>query len=170
MDRSMAHSLPWWQSAVIYQIFIRSYQDSDGDGVGDLAGLIDRLDYLAGLSIDAIWLTPIHPSPWLDAGYDVTDYVDIHPALGSLATFDRLREETRRRNIRLILDWVPNHTSSDHPWFQAACASKDDPHRDWYIWADPKPDGSPPNNWLSTFGGSAWTIEPRTGQYYFHAF
>src|SRR5688572_17914361 len=107
----MDEPLPWWKSAVIYQIFIRSFQDSDGDGIGDLPGLIGRLDYLASLGIGAIWLTPIHPSPWLDAGYDVTDYQAVHPALGSLADFDRLREETSRRNIRLILDWVPNHTS-----------------------------------------------------------
>ena len=166
----MAAQLPWWKAAVIYQIFVRSYQDSDGDGTGDLPGLISRLDYIASLGMGAVWLTPIQPSPWLDAGYDITDYCNVHPKLGKLADFDRLIAEAGRRNLRIILDWVPNHTSDEHPWFQASRSSRQDPHRDWYIWADPKPDGSPPNNWLSTFGGSAWTLDEGTGQYYFHAF
>src|SRR5687768_5585992 len=168
--QAMDKKLPWWPTAVIYQIFIRSFQDSDGDGVGDLPGLIDRLDYVAALGADAVWLTPIYPSPWLDAGYDISDYCAVHPKLGSLADFDRLVAEAGRRSIRLILDWVPNHTSDQHPWFQESRASRNNAKRDWYIWTDPKPDGSPPNNWLSTFGGSAWTLDERTGQYYFHAF
>ncbi|MEX2176646.1 MAG: alpha-amylase family glycosyl hydrolase [Pirellulaceae bacterium] len=166
----MAETLPWWKTAVIYQLLVRSFQDSDGDGIGDLPGLLDRLDYIQLLGVDAIWLTPINPSPWCDGGYDVADYCDIHPQLGTLAIFDRLVAACHARGLRILLDWVPNHTSREHAWFTEARSSRQSLRRDWYIWQDPKPDGSPPNNWLSVFGGSAWTWEADTGQYYFHAF
>jgi alpha-glucosidase len=166
----MANERAWWQDAVIYQVVIRSFQDTDGDGIGDLRGLIQRLDYVQALGAGAIWLTPIYPSPWLDGGYDISDFCGIHPRLGTLETFEELVAESRQRGLRLILDWVPNHTSDQHPWFVAARSRRDDPKRNWYVWADPKPDGSPPSNWLSVFGGSAWTLDERTGQYYYHAF
>src|SRR5581483_4730376 len=160
----------WWQGAVIYQVYPRSFQDSNGDGVGDLAGSLSRLDYLQRLGVQALWLSPIYPSPMEDFGYDVADYTDIDPLFGTLADFDRLLVALRARGMRLILDFVPNHTSDRHPWFQAARASRDDPRRDWYLWHDPAPGGGPPNNWLSQFGGSAWEWDERTGQYYYHAF
>ena len=161
----------WWQTGVIYQIYPRSYQDSNGDGVGDLAGIIQRLDYLSEtLGVDAIWLSPIYPSPMHDFGYDVADYTDIHPLFGSLDDFDRLLQETHERGMKLILDLVPNHTSDEHPWFIESRSSRDNPKRDWYIWRDPAPDGGPPNNWLSHFGGPAWTYDEGTGQYYLHQF
>lgn len=160
----------WWQRGVLYQIYPRSFQDSDGDGIGDLAGIVRRLDYLAWLGVDAIWLSPIYPSPMADFGYDVSDYCAIDPVFGTLGDFDRLVDETHRRGMRLIMDFVPNHTSDRHPWFEASRSARDDPKRDWYIWRDPAPDGGPPNNWLSNFGGSAWTYDPRTEQYYYHAF
>lgn len=161
---------PWWQTAVIYQVFVRSFQDASADGNGDLPGLVQRLDYLADLGSDAIWLTPIFDSPWRDEGYDVADYERVHPAYGSLADFDRLVASARGRGIRVILDWVPNHTSDCHRWFRDAARSRDSVRRDWYVWSDPAPDGGPPNNWLSVFGGSAWTLHRASGQYYFHAF
>jgi alpha-glucosidase len=160
----------WWQTAVIYQVMVRSFQDSNDDGNGDFAGLIARLDYFVELGVDAVWLSPIYDSPWKEGGYDISDYEQVHPAYGSLADFDRLLDEAHRRNLRIILDWVPNHTSHQHPWFLAACRSRDDPRRDWYVWADPRPGGGEPNNWLSVFGGSAWTWHEPTRQYYFHAF
>lgn len=165
----------WWQKGVIYQIYPRSFKDSNGDGIGDLVGIIEKLDYLSDtLCIDGIWLSPFYPSPMLDFGYDITNYTDIDPAYGDLATFDRLIEETHRRNIQVIIDFVPNHTSDQHPWFIESRSSRNNPRRDWYIWADPKPDGSqpgsPPNNWLSVFGGSAWEFNATTGQYYLHSF
>jgi len=161
---------PWWESGVVYQIYPRSFQDSDGDGVGDLAGIESRLDYVAALGVDAIWLSPIFPSPMADFGYDVADYVGIEPMFGDLAGFDRLLAAAHARGLKLILDFVPNHSSDQHPWFQASRASRNDPKRDWYIWRDAGPDGGPPNNWISDFGGSAWTWDDATGQYYLHAF
>jgi alpha-glucosidase len=161
---------PWWQTAVVYQIYPRSFQDSNGDGIGDLEGILSRLDYLVWLGIDAIWISPIFPSPMLDFGYDVADYCEIDPIFGSLEQFDTLLAEIHARNLKLLLDFVPNHTSASHPWFVASRSSRDDPKRNWYIWRDPAPDGGPPNNWLSHFGGSAWTFDPATRQYYYHAY
>jgi len=167
--------MEWWRTAVFYEIYVRSFQDTNGDGIGDLSGIIQRLDYLNdgtpdSLGVDALWLTPINPSPMFDFGYDVSDYRAVDPLFGSLAEFDRLIAAAHRRNIRIILDLVPNHTSHLHPWFQASRRSRNDPQRDWYVWRDPKPDGGPPNNWVSTFGGPAWTRDPTTGQYYLHSF
>jgi alpha-glucosidase len=168
-------NLSWWQRGVVYQIYPRSFQDSTGNGIGDLQGIIDRLDYLndgtdQSLGIDAIWLSPIYPSPMADFGYDVADYCDIHPDFGDLAAFDRLVAEAGRRGIKIIMDWVPNHTSDRHPWFVESRRSRTSPKRDWYIWRDPKPDGSLPNNWGAAFGGPAWTLDEGTGQYYLHQF
>lgn len=160
----------WWQRGIIYQIYPRSFQDSNGDGIGDLRGIAERLDYVVDLGVDAIWLSPIFPSPMADFGYDVSDYTNIHPIFGALEDFDALLAETHRRGLKLLLDFVPNHTSDEHPWFIESRSSRDNPKRDWYIWRDPAPDGGPPNNWLSNFGGSGWTLDPRTGQYYYHAF
>jgi alpha-glucosidase len=161
---------PWWQKAVIYQIYPRSFQDSDGDGVGDLAGILRRVDYLAWLGVGAVWICPIYPSPMADFGYDVADYIGIDPLFGTMADFDRLVSALHERGIRIVLDFVPNHTSDQHPWFQEARASRASPRRDWYIWRDPAPDGGPPNNWVSQAGGSAWALDQATGQYYYHAF
>src|SRR5688572_27618859 len=161
----------WWQTGVVYQIYPRSYQDSNGDGIGDLAGITGRLDYLSDtLGVDAIWLSPIFLSPMHDFGYDVASYTDIHPLFGTMADFDRLLKETHKRGLKLILDLVPNHTSDEHPWFLESRSSRDNPKRDWYLWRDPAPDGGPPNNWLSHFGGPAWTYDETTGQYYLHQF
>ncbi|AWM05761.1 alpha-amylase family glycosyl hydrolase [Bradyrhizobium symbiodeficiens] len=160
----------WWQTAVIYQIYPRSFQDSNGDGVGDLQGIAQRLDDLAGLGIDAIWLSPISPSPMVDFGYDVADYCDIDPCFGTLADFDDLLRQAHRRGLKVLLDFVPNHTSDQHPWFVESRAARDNPKRDWYIWRDAAADGGAPNNWISDFGGSAWQWDEITGQYYYHAF
>jgi glycosidase len=160
----------WWKSAVIYQVYPRSFQDSNGDGIGDLKGIEARLDDLKALGIDAIWISPIFPSPMADFGYDVADYCDIDPRFGTLADFDALLAAAHARGIRLLLDLVPNHSSDQHPWFQESRSSRDNPKRDWYIWRDAKPDGGPPNNWISDFGGSAWEWDAATGQYYYHAF
>jgi alpha-glucosidase len=167
MERGRA---AWWQSAVIYQIYPRSFQDSNGDGVGDLAGILRRLDYLAWLGLDAIWLSPIYPSPMADFGYDVADFTGIDPLFGSLADFDALVAAAHGRGIRVILDYVPNHSSDRHPWFLEARSSRRSAKRDWYIWRDPGADGGPPNNWLSEFGGPSWTFDPGTGQYYLHSY
>lgn len=155
---------------MIYQVYPRSFQDSDGDGVGDLAGIEQRIDHIAGLGVDALWLSPIFPSPMADFGYDVADYRGIEPMFGTLADFDRLLAAAHARGLRLLLDLVPNHTSDRHPWFVESRSSRENPRRDWYIWRDPAPDGGPPNNWISDFGGSAWEWDEATGQYYLHAF
>jgi alpha-glucosidase len=160
----------WWKEGVLYQIYPRSFADSNGDGVGDLSGIIDRLEYLEWLGIDGIWLNPIMSSPNDDWGYDVSDYTSVHPELGTLDDVDRLIAESGRRGIRVLLDFVPNHTSTQHPWFMDATSDRNAKHRDWYVWADPKADGSPPNNWLSFFGGSAWEFDESSGQYYLHNF
>jgi alpha-glucosidase len=167
----------WWREGVFYQIYPRSFQDSNGDGVGDLSGIISRLDHLndgtpRSLGVDAIWLSPFYRSPMADFGYDVSDYRDVDPAFGTLGDFDRLLTEAHGRGIRVIVDLVPGHTSDRHPWFAAARSSRDDPKRDWYVWADPRRGGGPPNNWRSAFRrvGSAWTFDEWTAQCYLHHF
>jgi alpha-glucosidase len=160
----------WWQTGTIYQIYPRSFQDSNGDGIGDLDGIRRRLDYLVWLGVDAIWISPIYPSLMRDFGYDVADYCGIDPLFGSLESFDRLMAEAHAKQLKVILDFVPNHTSIAHPWFVASRRSRAGPKRDWYIWRDAAPDGGPPNNWISNFGGSAWTWDEGTGQYYYHAY
>ena len=149
----------WWKRGVIYQIYPRSFRDTNGDGVGDLKGIAERLEYLKWLGIDAIWISPIYPSPMADFGYDVSDYCSIDPLFGSLDDFDRLVAAAHAHEIKVILDFVPNHTSSQHPWFLQSRSSRSSPQRDWYIWRDGKPNGLPPNNWLSQFGGPAWTLD-----------
>ena len=166
----MARHTHWWQRGIIYQIYPRSFMDGNGDGIGDLAGIAGRLDYLEWLGVDAVWLSPFYPSPMADFGYDVSNYVDVHPMFGTLGDFDRLVAEAHRRGLRVIVDFVPNHTSDEHPWFQESRSSRDNPKRDWYVWRDPAPDGGPPNNWLAIFGGSAWDRDAASGQYYYHAF
>ena len=160
----------WWQRGVIYQIYPRSFMDSNGDGLGDLPGMLQRLEYLQWLGVDALWLSPIFPSPMADFGYDVADYTAIDPRFGTLADFDRLLAEAHRRQLKVLLDYIPNHTSEQHPWFRAARSSRDHPQRAWYLWHDPAPEGGPPNNWRSVFGGSAWAWDAVTGQYYYHAY
>jgi alpha-glucosidase len=167
----------WWREGVLYQVYPRSYQDSNGDGIGDLRGITQRLDHLNGrddsLGIDGIWISPFYPSPMADFGYDVADYTDIDPRFGTLADFDELLQAAHARGIRIIVDLVPNHTSDQHPWFVESRSSRTNPKRDWYVWADPKPDGSPPNAWRSVFSRvkkEAWTLDPKTGQYYLHSF
>lgn len=160
----------WWQGGTIYQVYPRSFQDSDGDGVGDLPGITARLDYLTGLGVDALWLSPIFRSPMADYGYDIADYGDVDPLFGSLDDLDRLVAAAHQRGLRVILDFVPNHSSDQHPWFIESRASRESPKRDWYIWRDAAPDGGPPNNWISDFGGSAWEWDAATEQYYLHAF
>jgi alpha-glucosidase len=156
--------LTWWQRGVIYQIYPRSFQDSNRDGIGDLNGIRERLDYLVSLGIDAIWISPIFPSPMADFGYDIADYTGIDPIFGTLTDFDTLLRETHSRGLKLMLDYVPNHTSDQHPWFLESRASRDNAKRDWYLWRDR------PNNWLSHFGGSGWELDPTTNQYYYHSF
>jgi alpha-glucosidase len=160
----------WWQHAVFYEVYPRSFADSNNDGIGDLNGITSKLDYLHDLGIDAIWITPCFPSPQVDFGYDVSDYQAIDPMYGTLADFDRLVAEARKRNIRVILDFVVNHTSDQHPWFVDSKSSRTSVHRDWYIWRDGKGPDQPPNNWQSTFGLSAWQYDPATKQYYYHYF
>jgi alpha-glucosidase len=160
----------WWQTGIIYQIYPRSYQDSNGDGIGDLNGIRQRLDHIQNIGVKTIWLSPIYPSPMHDFGYDVADYAGIHPMFGTMADFDALLAEVHERDMKLILDLVPNHTSDEHIWFKESRSSRDNAKREWYIWRDPAPDGGPPNNWLSFFGGPAWTFDETTGQYYLHQF
>ena len=166
---------PWWQTAVVYQIYPRSFRDSNGDGIGDLGGIIDKLDHLAGvqgesLGIDAVWISPFFTSPMADFGYDVADYRDIDPIFGDLDTFDRFVDVAHRRGLRVIIDYVPNHSSDRHDWFVDSRSSRNSEKRDWYIWRDARSDGSLPNNWGSPFGGPAWTLDPTTGQYFLHQF
>jgi alpha-glucosidase len=161
---------PWWQHAVIYEIYPRSFADSNNDGLGDMRGITSRLDYLQTLGVTAIWISPCYPSPQFDFGYDVADYENIDPMYGTLADFDVLTREAHKRGIRVIMDFVVNHTSYKHPWFLESESSRNSPRRDWYIWRDGKGPGQPPNNWESSFGGSAWTLDPTTGQYYYHYF
>lgn len=163
-------NLHWWQSGIIYQVYPRSFQDSNRDGVGDLAGVLQRLDYLHEIGVTTVWLSPIFPSPMHDFGYDVADYTGINPLFGTLDDFDRLLAAAHQRGMRLVLDLVPNHTSDEHAWFVESRSSRTNPKRDWYIWRDPAPDGGLPNNWLSFFGGPAWTLDPHSGQYYLHQF
>jgi len=167
----------WWQTGVIYQIYPRSFRDTSGNGVGDLRGVIGELDYLSNtLGVNAVWLSPFYPSPMADFGYDVSDYTKIHPLFGDMATFDELVTQAHQRDVKIIIDLVPNHSSDQHPWFLESRSSRDNPKRDWYVWVDPKPDGGNadqprlPNNWLSVFGGPAWEWDEATGQFYLHSF
>ncbi len=174
-DSSAASEQNWWKNAVIYEVYPRSFQDTNSDGIGDLNGITQRLDYLKELGVDAIWLTPIYPSPQVDFGYDIADYENIDPKYGTLADFDRLIAEANKRHIRVIMDMVMNHSSDKHPWFIQSRSSKTNPYRDWYVWKDGKGEtatspGVPPNNWESAFGGSAWQWDPTTRQYYYHKF
>jgi len=156
--------LDWWKSAIIYEIYPRSFQDSNGDGIGDLRGILQRLDYLIQLGIDAIWISPIYRSPMADFGYDVADYCSVDPIFGTMQDFDHLLEEAHHRNLKVILDFVPNHTSDQHPWFLESRSSRKSSKRDWYLWRDE------PNNWMSNFGGSGWQWDEFTAQYYYHSF
>src|SRR4051794_21791374 len=156
--------MTWWRTGILYQIYPRSFADSNGDGVGDLRGIVERLDHLEWLGVDGLWLSPINPSPNADWGYDVADYYDVHPDLGTLDDLDELVEQAGRRGMRIVLDLVPNHTSDRNAWFEEARSSRESPKRDWYVWRDE------PNNWVSIFDGSAWTLDERTGQYYLHNF
>ena len=160
----------WWKSAVIYQIYPRSFQDSDGDGVGDLPGITRRLEHVASLGVDVIWLSPFFTSPMKDMGYDISDQIGVDPLFGTLEDFEALLDRAHALGLKVIIDQVPSHTSDAHPWFAESRASRDNDKADWYVWADPKPDGTAPNNWLSVFGGPAWTWEPRRRQYYLHSF
>ena len=167
MENTKAYS--WWQTGIIYEIYLRSYQDSNGDGLGDLKGVVNRLDYLEWLGVNIIWVTPFYPSPMKDFGYDVSSYTAIDPRFGTMADFDQLLQEVHNRNMRLVIDFVPNHTSDQHPWFKASRESKENKFSNWYIWKDAV-DGKPVNNWLSVLGGSAWSWDETRQQYYYHAF
>ena len=160
----------WWRGAVIYQIYPRSFMDTDGNGVGDLPGIVDKLDYIASLGVDAIWISPFFKSPMADFGYDIADYRDVDPLFGTLEDFDRLLDKAHGLGIKVMIDQVLSHCSVEHEWFKESRESRDNPKADWYVWADAKPDGTPPNNWMSLFGGVAWRWEPRRGQYYLHNF
>lgn len=160
----------WWQKEIVYQIYPRSYKDTNGDGIGDLKGINEKLDHIKNLGINVVWISPIYPSPMADFGYDVSDYTGIHPMFGTMEDFDELLSAIHQKGMKLILDYVPNHSSNEHQWFKESRRSKDNPKRDWYIWKDPAEDGGPPTNWLSVFGGSAWEFDEKTGQYYYHAF
>lgn len=165
-----SHQCEWWRGAIFYQVYPRSFNDSNGDGVGDLRGIIDRIDHIASLSVDAIWVAPFFKSPMIDFGYDVADPCDVDPMFGELADFDRLLAAAHQRGLRVIIDQVPSHTSTEHAWFEESRQSRDNPRSDWYVWADPREDGTAPNNWLAIFGGGAWQWEPRRCQYYLHNF
>jgi alpha-glucosidase len=178
MPKPVQHTMPrvgprqddWWRGAVIYQIYPRSFLDTNGDGVGDLPGITRQLDYVAGLGVDAVWIAPFFPSPMKDYGYDVADYCNVDPLFGTLHDFDTLLQAAHQRRLKIIIDFVPSHTSNQHPWFLESRASRDNARADWYVWADAKEDGSPPNNWQAVFGGPCWTWEPRRSQYYLHNF
>ncbi len=170
MGTEPANGQEWWRNAVVYQIYPRSFQDSNDDGTGDIKGIISRLDYLANLGIDCIWLSPFYPSPNKDFGYDISDYCNVDPLFGELSDFDHLVSEAHKRNLKVIIDLVPNHTSDQHAWFQEALEGKKSFKRDWYVWRDPAPGGGVPNNWPSYFGGPAWTLDKESGQYYLHQF
>ena len=159
----------WWRGAVMYQIYPRSYADSNGDGVGDLPGIIGKLDYVASLGVDGIWLSPFFRSPMKDFGYDVSDYRDVDPLFGTLADFDALVAKAHSLGLKVIIDQVWSHSSDQHPWFIESASSRDNPKADWYVWADARPDGSPPNNWQAEFGGPSWTWNQRRRQYYQHS-
>src|SRR3981081_790548 len=161
---------PWWRGAVFYEIYVRSFADSNDDGIGDPPGITPKLDHIKRLGVDAVWLTPFYPSPQKDHGYDVADYFDVNPEYGTLEDFDHLVERARGLRLKVLVDLVPNHTSDQHPWFQAALSAPDDPHRELYYFADSKADGSPPNNWESAFSGPAWTKDDKSGQWYLHLF
>ena len=160
----------WWQTGIIYQIYPRSFQDTDDDGVGDLRGIAQRLPYLLELGVDAIWISPIFTSPMTDFGYDIANYTDVDPLCGTFVDFDGLLEAAHAQGLKIILDLVPNHTSDQHSWFIDSRSARTSEKRDWYIWRDPALGGGPPNNWLSSFGGSAWTYDEVTQHYYYHAF
>ncbi|BCT93266.1 alpha-glucosidase [Lysobacter helvus] len=163
-------NIRWWRGAVIYQVYPRSFRDTDGDGVGDLPGVLEKLDYIASLGVDAIWISPFFKSPMADFGYDIADYRAVDPLFGTLEDFDRLLAKAHALGVRVMIDQVLSHTSIEHDWFTESRASRDNPKADWYVWADARPDGTPPNNWLSIFGGVAWRWEPRRGQYFLHNF
>src|SRR5690606_38980289 len=160
----------WWQHGIIYEVYLRSFRDSNGDGIGDLNGVLEKLDYFEWLGVNAIWITPFYPSPMKDLGYDISDYRATDPVFGSMGDFDKLLNAVHQKNMKLIIDLVPNHSSDQHDWFKESRSSKDNPKRDWYLWKDAKADGSEPNNWLSVLGGSAWEWDELTDQYYYHAF
>jgi alpha-glucosidase len=160
----------WWRDGVVYQVYPRSFADANGDGIGDLEGIRGKLSYLASLGVDALWISPVYPSPMADFGYDVSDYRGIDPLFGDIEAMDALIHDAHGMGLKVILDFVPNHSSDEHPWFRESRRSRDSAFRDWYLWRDPAPDGGPPNNWLSNFGGSAWTLDAPTGQYYLHLF
>ncbi|MGB3627066.1 MAG: alpha-amylase family glycosyl hydrolase, partial [Henriciella sp.] len=168
MDRTV--DAPWWKGATIYQVYPRSFRDTTGDGIGDLAGIIDGLDHIASLGVDAVWLSPFFTSPMKDYGYDVADYCDVDPMFGTLEDFDRLIEKAHRLGLRIIIDQVYSHTSDQHAWFEESRQDRTNPKADWYVWADPKEDGSPPNNWQAVFGGPSWEWDARRQQYYMHNF
>jgi len=160
----------WWRGAVIYQVYPRSFMDANGDGIGDLPGITRKLDYIASLGVDAVWISPIFQSPMKDFGYDVSDYRNVDPLFGTLADFDQLVAKAHQLGLKVMIDQVLSHSSDQHPWFRESRASRDNPKADWYVWADARPDGSPPNNWLSVFGGSSWSWDTRRKQYYLHNF
>jgi alpha-glucosidase len=166
----MTADAEWWRGGVIYQVYPRSYQDTSGDGVGDLIGIAERIEYIASLGVDAIWVSPFFTSPMKDFGYDVSDYTNVEPMFGTLGDFDHLVKVAHDHGIRIIIDLVLSHSSDQHPWFIESRLDRTNPKADWYVWAEPKPDGTPPNNWLSIFGGSAWQWDGKREQYYLHNF
>jgi len=169
-QRDPGRPFEWWRGAVFYEVYPRSFRDTTGNGIGDLAGITEKLDYIAGLNVDGLWLSPFYPSPQVDFGYDITDFCNVDPRLGTLGDFLELLAGAHARGLKLLIDIVPGHTSNKHPWFKESRSNRENPRADWYIWADPAADGGPPSNWLSSFGGPAWQWEPRRSQYYYHPF